>query len=87
MNTMTKLMAAAGLLVTMVANAAPVNINTADAKTLAKELKGIGPAKAEAIVKDRTAKGEFKSAQDITRVEGVGKSIYDQNKDNIKLKD
>ncbi|MFA5941759.1 MAG: helix-hairpin-helix domain-containing protein [Sinimarinibacterium sp.] len=87
MNMMAKLVAAAGLVMTLVANAGPVNINTADAKTLAKELKGVGPAKAEAIVKDRAAKGEFKNGQDITRVEGVGKAIYDQNKDNIKIKD
>ena len=87
MNMLAKLMAAAGLVMTMVANAGPVNINTADAKTLSKELKGVGPAKAEAIVKDRAAKGEFKSAQDITRVDGVGKAIYEQNKDSIKTKD
>ncbi|MEQ1439851.1 helix-hairpin-helix domain-containing protein [Fontimonas sp. SYSU GA230001] len=88
MNVMAKLLAAAALtMATMVAQAGPVNINTADAKTLAKELKGVGPAKAEAIVKDRAAKGEFKSPQDIMRVGGVGKSIYEQNKDSIKIKD
>ena len=53
MNMLAKLMAAAGLVLTMAANAGPVNINTADAKTLAKELTGVGPAKAEAIVKDK----------------------------------
>ena len=37
-------------LVPLWAWAGPVNINTADAKTLARELDGIGPAKAQAIV-------------------------------------
>jgi len=30
--------------------AGPVDINTADAATLAKELNGVGPARAQAIV-------------------------------------
>ena len=37
--------------------AGPVNINTADAKTLARELDGIGPAKAQAIVDYRQKNG------------------------------
>ena len=38
------------LLAPMLVLAGPVDINTADADTLAKELKGIGKARAEAIV-------------------------------------
>lgn len=79
--------ALACLLAVGAAHAGPVNINTADAKTLAKELKGVGPAKAEAIVKDRAQKGPFKTEKEITRVDGVGDAIYEQNKDNIKIKD
>lgn len=67
--------------------AGPVNINTADAKTLAKELSGVGPAKAEEIVKYRTEKGPFKTPEDIKNVEGVGKSIFETNKANIKIQD
>lgn len=87
MDKLTKVFAALGMLAAMAAHAGPVNINTADAKTLSKELNGVGPAKAEAIIKDRAEHGPFKSAQDITRVEGIGKATYEQNKDNIKLKD
>ena len=43
--------------------AAPVNINTADAKTISDALSGIGLKKAEAIVKYRTEKGLFKTAR------------------------
>lgn len=67
--------------------AGSVNINTADAKTLAKELIGVGASKAEAIVKYRTEKGPFKSADELKKVEGIGEATYEQNKNNIKVKD
>jgi competence protein ComEA len=70
-----------------VAFAGAVNINAADAKTLAKELKGIGAAKAEAIVKYRTEKGPFKSIEEIKKVQGVGEATFETNKANLKLKD
>ena len=67
--------------------AGPVNINAADAETLAAELDGIGLAKAEAIVADRERNGAFKSASDLTRVKGVGERIVALNKANIRLVD
>ena len=48
-----------------------VNINAADAATL-QTLPGIGPAKATAIVADRTANGPFATCSDLQRVRGVG---------------
>jgi competence protein ComEA len=38
---------------------APININSADAETLTRELKGIGATKAKAIVAYREAHGPF----------------------------
>ncbi len=70
-----------------VAMAGPVNINTADEAKLAKELAGVGPAKAAAIVKDRKEKGPFKTPEDLKRVEGIGDAVIEQNKDSIKIKD
>jgi competence protein ComEA len=67
--------------------AGAVNINTADAKTLAKELVGVGVAKAEAIVKYRTDKGPFKAPEELKKVEGIGESTYEHNKASIKVKD
>jgi competence protein ComEA len=67
--------------------AGAVNINTADAKTLAKELVGVGPAKAEAIIKYRSEKGPFKSPDELKKVEGVGEATYEHNKASIKVKD
>ena len=65
--------------------AGPVNINTADAKTLARELDGIGPAKAQAIVDYRQKNGAFKTADDLLKVEGIGAKVLEQNRDNIRV--
>ena len=43
----------AAMLLAPIAIAGPVNVNTADAKTLARELQGVGMAKAEAIIAHR----------------------------------
>ncbi len=67
--------------------AGPVNINTADAQTLAMELDGIGLAKAQAIVADRKLNGKFKTAADLARVKGVGDRIVAQNEANIRIAD
>ena len=53
---------------------AKVNINTADAKELAT-LPGIGPAKAEAIVKHRKKHGKFKSVDGLKDVKGIGDKL------------
>ena len=67
--------------------AGPVNVNSADAETLAKELTGIGPALAAAIVRDREENGPYKSPEELTRVRGIGPSILENNKDNILVED
>jgi competence protein ComEA len=67
--------------------AGPVNINTADAATLAAELTGVGPALAEAIVADRKANGNFATAEALTRVKGIGTRIVELNKTNILVSD
>lgn len=65
--------------------AGPVNVNTADATTIAKELDGIGPAKAQAIVEYRQKNGPFKTPEDLLKVEGIGDKVLDQNKGNIRV--
>ena len=78
-----------GLLSLMIgaAHAGPVNINTADAATLAAELVGIGPALAQAIVEDRAKNGRFSSAEELTRVSGVGMRIVENNREFIRVAD
>ena len=65
--------------------AGPVNVNSADATTLAKELDGIGPAKAQAIVEYRQKNGPFKSPEDLLKVDGIGERVLDLNRGNIQL--
>jgi competence protein ComEA len=68
-----------------VAWAGPVNVNTADAATLAKELDGIGPARAQAIVDYRQKNGPFRAAEDLLKVQGIGQRVLDQNRANIRI--
>jgi competence protein ComEA len=63
-----------------------VNLNTADAVTLQKELSGIGSAKAQAIVAYRDANGEFASVDELLEVKGIGKAILDKNRDKVSVK-
>ncbi|WP_395787101.1 ComEA family DNA-binding protein [Aquimonas sp.] len=60
-----------------------VNINTADAATLAAVLNGIGPAKAEAIVAYRSENGPFRSADQLAEVRGIGLATVEKNRDLI----
>lgn len=48
-----------------------IDINNADKETLAL-LPGIGPSKADAILKYRKDNGKFKSIGDLTMVKGIG---------------
>jgi len=74
---------AALALMPMLAWAGPVDLNSADAETLARELKGIGPARAEAIVAWRDANGPFQAPEDIVLVQGIGERVLEDNRDNI----
>jgi competence protein ComEA len=65
--------------------AGPVNVNTADAATLARELHGIGPAKAQAIVAHREKHGPFRSADDLSRVRGIGRKTVERNRDLVRF--
>jgi len=65
--------------------AGPVNVNSADAATLARELDGIGPVKAQAIVDYRQKNGPFRSADDLLRVDGIGERVLEQNRGNIRI--
>lgn len=59
----------------------PVNINTADKRTLMK-LDGIGEATAEAIIEYRE-KDPFEKIEDIMNVKGIGEKKFEAIKDDI----
>ena len=61
-----------------------VNINTADAETLARVLTNVGPSKAEDIVAHRAANGPFKSADELAMVKGIGLATIERNRDRIE---
>ena len=63
--------------------AGTVNINTADAESLASGLEGVGETKAVAIVEYRQQNGLFKSVDDLALVKGIGDSTVEKNRNNI----
>jgi competence protein ComEA len=78
-------LAAMLLLAPFASHAEPVNVNTADAVTLAKSLTGVGPAQARAIVSYRDKNGPFKSVDQLAMVEGISQKLIDRNRADIRL--
>ncbi|KMV30264.1 helix-hairpin-helix domain-containing protein [Photobacterium swingsii] len=62
-----------------------ININDANAEELDKLLVGIGPEKAENIILYRKQYGDFKTADDLTKVKGIGLATVEKNRDRIEL--
>ncbi len=58
-----------------------IDINTADAGTIATTMKGVGEAKAAAIVAYRNDHGAFKSVDDLVLVKGIGEKTVEINRD------
>ena len=87
MKTSINLVALVAMLLPLCALAGPVNVNSADAESIAAELKGVGLAKAKAIVEYRKKHGPFRSAEDLTLVKGIGERTLDLNKADIKVAD
>lgn len=64
----------------------PININSADAKTLSMTLKGVGPSKAAAIIAYRENYGPFQAVDELVAVKGIGESLVNNNRQLIVLK-
>ena len=64
---------------------AAVNINKADAASIASTLKGVGNARAQEIIRYREAYGPFSSVDELADVKGIGKSTLDNNRARITL--
>jgi len=85
MRTVRHLVGAAALaLSTLVFAADAVDINTADAQTLAA-LDGIGAAKAEAIIAYRQQHGPFASVDQLVDVKGIGDKTVERNRERLTV--
>ncbi len=62
-----------------------VNINTADAGTLERELLGVGKVKAASIVEHRSANGPFASVDELLEVKGIGAAILEKNRGKLSI--
>lgn len=65
--------------------AGSVDINTADAQTLALNIKGVGAKKAAEIVRYRGQHGLFKSIEDLENIKGIGPKLIEKNRANLLI--
>ncbi|SCY91131.1 ComEA family DNA-binding protein [Desulfoluna spongiiphila] len=63
-----------------------VNINTASVKELSS-LQKIGPKYSQRIVEYRDTMGPFEAPEDIMKVKGISKKIFEMNKERIVVED
>ena len=63
----------------------PVNINEADAETLALVIKGVGVKRAEAIIAYREQHGPFVSVDQLTEVQGIGEKLLEQSRSKLTV--
>ena len=68
----------------IVASMEKININKADAKTLTT-LKGVGKDRAGKIIEYREKNGPFEKIEDLMKVKGIGKKIFEQNKNILSV--
>lgn len=65
--------------------AAQVDINAADAGTLASAIDGVGERKAQAIVAYRQTNGPFSSVDELANVKGIGMKTVESNRDSLSV--
>ena len=63
----------------------PVNVNTADATTIAASLSGIGAVKAQAIVDYRQKHGPFRSVDELAQVKGISQKLINRNRADLRI--
>lgn len=61
-----------------------VNLNTADEKELT-QIPGIGPSKAQKIIKHREENGPFQSVENLKDVKGIGEKTFEKLKDYLTV--
>lgn len=87
MNVIKTLILASVFLAAPLLAAPPVDINAADAETLAERLHNVGTVKAERIVSYREEHGAFESVDELVSVRGIGLSTLEDNRDAMTAGD
>ena len=80
-----KLLLLLGSLSGSVANAEPVNINTASAEVLVENIVGVGPILADQIIAYRLAIGGFSHVDELLEIPGIGEKTIQNNIENIVI--
>jgi competence protein ComEA len=73
------------LLAPLQVSAEAVDINTADAATLADAINGVGEKKAATIVAYRETHGPFTRVEELSNVKGIGPGTVDKNRQNLEV--
>lgn len=63
--------------------AAGIDINSADASTLSEGINGVGEKRAMAIVKYRKENGPFASVDELIKVKGIGPKLLQKNREHL----
>ena len=85
MRTIKSILVVLAMLVSVASFAGPIDINSADASTLASAIIGVGESKAIAIVEYRDAHGPFASVDDLSNVKGIGMKTVDKSRGNLMV--
>jgi competence protein ComEA len=86
MKTLIRTLVGAVLLsLSLTAAANPVDLNSADADTLASAMVGIGPQKAMEIIRYRDQHGPFATLEELAQVKGIGSRTIEQNRERVTV--
>ena len=77
------LLVSTAMLASLQVYAGPVDINTADAATLAGAINGVGEKKAATIIAYRDLHGPFARIEDLSNVKGIGLGTIEKNRQNL----
>ena len=66
--------------------AEPIDINSADAKTIAAAIDGVGEKRAQAIVAYRESNGPFVTIDDVVKDRGVGQKTVDASRAKLQVR-
>ena len=84
-HTILALTIASSLLMAPGAFAVSVNVNSADAETIADALNGVGPKTAELIIDYRNENGPFVSVDQLLEIKGIGEKTMEKIEADVLL--